>query len=162
MKMAYTWWSSLYCFGHNSRHNFDFFFVTLVGCDLVEPLALDVECSFSESIFAVLPFSCWLFSCLVSWSKELLSVQLFCFSADCVDDFDKLSLFRTAFESPPLFLKLLKRGFLSCTGDVCSSCWALWQFSSQTVNSMSPISLALAKQKRVKKRKGEAGWWKKR
>ena len=38
-------------------------------------------------------------------------------SADCVDDFDKLSLFLTALDNALLFLKLLKRGFLSCTGE---------------------------------------------
>jgi hypothetical protein len=61
-----------------------------------------------------LPFSALSsFSC----SNELLSPQLLCFSVDWVDDFDRFSLLRTAFDNALLFLKLLKRGFLSCTGE---------------------------------------------
>lgn len=81
-------------------------------------------------------------------SKELLASPLLLlgFSVDvccCFSDFDKFNLLLTAFEIAALFLKLEKRGFLSCCGEICSSCvW--WQLSSHTVNSISPRSLALA------------------
>lgn len=139
----YTW-SSLYCFGHNSRQSFDFFFVTLLGWDLEDAEFPDVaSCESLEFPLSMLSaFSC---------SNELLSATLICFSLDCVEDFElRLSLFLTALPIAPLFLKLLKRGFLSCTGEIWSS-WALWQLSSHTVNSISPRSIALAGGKKGKK-----------
>lgn len=132
-------WSSLYCFGHKSRHSFDFFFWTLLGW-LFDDAELDVDCSSLEFPFSVLSnFSC---------SNELFSPLLFCFSDDCVEYLVRLSLLLTALDIAPLFLKLLKRGFLSWIGEPWSSCWAFWQLSSHTVNSISPRSIALAEMER--------------